>query len=1169
MKIKFLYFCFRALTYNLMSNRNKPNYFKSTMINKLTFKIGDESLPTVMNDSELKASPFADAINLGLKKLEDAIFDANIDSNRKTIHEIYPNKIFSFLGERGSGKTSCLLTTVELLKTRRTADGRSMQEYLAFMPVVDPSFFDNTHNILDIFIGELYHLYQNECKLYRTLPTDKRNRLKSLQTKFKAAKKAIYFLNSREQEKPIDEMEELGRLSDGVELNRIMRELVDEYLKYHNKKTLIVCIDDLDLNIREAYDMMEQIRKYLILPNVVIMLAAKHQQLLQAVCLSLTDHFEPILNHHITKEEIVGMAERYLEKLLPTAQRIYMPEPENFMQSKLEIINGDVSEPFESVEFAVLSLIFQKTGFLFYNHDGETSLIVPRNLRELRHLTTALIRMKSLDEDEGAAHKSNKEQFRQYFREQWMETLTLKQHRIAETILNESNIGKLNKLVVSCLYELSPHLQKWLNTLDDSGASNQTIIRQHKLKEIVNPANNPDNVSIGDVMMLLDLIRKFEDSQDSRRLLFFIMTHYSMLLYELYDDMTCKELLDDNGFKVKQESTSSIPLLRNNNIADYPNYFNLIGGSFFTLSGKTFIPHLRESRELVKINGWVLVQEVKRLIEEDQKGKHEPLFDERLRLVEFFILTLRRHLYIKDGGNYDPEVSDNWRLETATQRFEPFNHAKNILFDVTAPFVNMIYPRYAYDRFNNKLYDVALKYDCSLLNQILSTGRRYPDGNRFADLMSRMAIRNMEVLQDMHLWLSDRRRENRPDGQDEIGSLINFFKLFNRYSVKTYDRESDNNDFLTITYAPIALLGELLEDVAKDNTINSLFNKIFESVDTLMVGASYSKDDLKVIISQIADTDTLSLVNHLDEIFGDRLVLEAEEYVRALTNYPLIDQSIFDALFDNTLKDIYRNTILVKSNGKVEEAKDNEKKATQELTAIKDEMKRFEQKLTLLRERHDSQSEQKSKISAHIVKLEYDIKNLSEQRNILQQKIGQLEKTIGELESNQENIKSSLSTDQTLHNSLLKQIGEWENRLDNPLSLSRKEIESFARTREDLIQQAFTLKSKIDINDKQFSEISKRIQKLQEEIKHAHEVKSESEYKLPELVSRLDEQKGKEKALRNEIDSIISMQNDVLKTITKLSGSVDEAEIKLSETHNQLLKARSAYRSLIGKLNQL
>ena len=1156
------------MTYNLMSNRNKLNYFTSIMKNKLTFKIGGESLPTVMNDDELNASPFADAIYLGLKKLENAIFDTNTDSNKTTIHDIYPNNIFSFLGERGSGKTSCLLTIEKLLKTRKTADGRSMQEYLAFMPVVDPSFFDKTHNILDIFIGELYHLYQNECKQYRTLPTDKRNRLKSLQTRFKAAKKAIYFLNSREQEKPIDEMEELGRLSDGVELNRIMRELVDEYLKYQNKETLIVCIDDLDLNIREAYDMMEQIRKYLILPNVIIMLAAKHQQLLQAVCLSLTHHFKTILDTHITQEEIVSMAERYLEKLLPTAQRIYMPEAENFMQAKLEIINGDDSETFESVEFAVLSLIFQKTGFLFYNHDGETSLIVPRNLRELRHLTTALIRMKSLDEDEGAAHKSNKEQFRQYFREQWMETLTLTQHRIAETILNESNLGKLNKLVVSCLYEFSPHLQKWLNTLDDSGASTKTIIRQSKLKEIVNPANNPTNVSIGDVMMLLELIREFEDSQD-RRLLFFIKTHYSMLLYELYDDMTRKELLDDNGFKDKLETPSSIPLLHNSYTFDYPDYFDLIGGSFFTLYGNTFIPYLRESRELVKINGSVLGKEVRWLIEEDQKEKQDPLFDERLRLVEFFILSLRRHLYIKDGGNYNPEVSDNWRLATATQRFEPFHNAKNILFDVTAPFVNMIYPRYAYDRFNNKLYDIALKHDGSLLNQILSTDRRYPDGNRFADLMSRMAIRNMEVLQDLYLWLSDRRSENRPDGHGKIGSLMNFFREVAKYSVKTYDRERGNKDFHTITYKPMLLLEKVLDDVAADSTLNSLFNRIFASDDTLMAGASYSKDELNAIISQIAGADTLSIINQLDEIFGDRLVIKAEEYVKALANYPLVDRSIFGALFDEQLGDLYRDTLYLISDAKLTESKDNDEKATQKLATIQDEVESLKQKSALLRERYGSLSEKKSQLSAEIVKLEYEITNLSEKRTHHLQKISQLEQSIGELEGNHEKLMSSLTADQALHDSLNKQIGEWENRIENPRGLSKNEIESIARTRDELMHQTFILESKMDTYNNQLSYIHLRIEELHNEADSVRETLTDIETQLPDLVSQQDELKSKENALRNEVDNTGFMLNDVLNKEAKLSSLVAEAEIKSKDAHKQVTKARNAHRSLMMRLNRL
>ena len=51
----------------------------------------------------------------------------------------------------------------------------------------------------------------------------------------------------------------------------------------NGKKKLLIAIDDLDLCNANAYKMAEQIRKYLIIPDVVIIMALKIEQLQMCV----------------------------------------------------------------------------------------------------------------------------------------------------------------------------------------------------------------------------------------------------------------------------------------------------------------------------------------------------------------------------------------------------------------------------------------------------------------------------------------------------------------------------------------------------------------------------------------------------------------------------------------------------------------------------------------------------------------------------------------------------------------------------------------------------------------------------------------------------------------------------------------------------------------------
>lgn len=896
----------------------------------MIFKIGEESLPTVLSDDERKISPFADAINLGLSKLRSAVMtaaDAGSDA------DVYSNNIIPFLGERGTGKTSSLMTVRELIKAETDDKGVSLAKQVSLMPVIDPSFFDKTHNILDIFIGELYHQYQKECDKYASLSTEARQKLKKLQSRFKEAKHAIYFLNDRQQEKPIDELEELGRLSDGVELRRIMHELIQTYLEYYGQKCLIVSIDDLDLNISQSYKMMEEIRKYLLLPKVVILLAAKLDQLRQSIIQELSQHYGKLLDRTVSHGEIGEMAERYLEKFLPTERRVYMPAAEVLMQAQLTVIDREGKPTdFPSVEFAVLSLIFQKTRYLFYNHDGETSLIVPRNLRELRYLVTLLFCMEQPDEKVPDIHRLNKEQFRQYFREQWLQTLTPEQRSFAWRIFDETSLPKLNKLVVTHLYELARNLQGWSAAkADNDNTSSMTDASRRVLGEIVDTANNPVNISVGDLMYLMSMIRRFEDSEESRRLLFFIRTHYSMLLYELYDDMTSSKHLDENGIKVTAPTGKSIPLLRNAHNTDaIPEYFNLAGGSFFTLAGNTYIPHSGSPRELAKINGWALAEETRSIIEsfkklEQEKAAPDDTLKQRLRLVEFFILGLRRNLYTK-RLNYSPEDSDGWRKDVSTRRFAPFNNAKNILFDVTAPFVNVIYPRFAYDRFNKELYPIALACEDSLLNRLLQCDRRRPNRPRFAELMSHAAVRNIEVLDDMQLWLSDKRTDIRPSDRNDAGALRDFFMLFRDgshggYAVKTYDKNPDNGEYYTITFLPLAKLADVLDDVIKSPDLTQRFKDIFISSGQLAFGETYPSDEMLKMASKIEAKGAPWLRRAIQQISSRQKEVDASDFVRSLTQYPVLDPTSARELLDMQLTDYYRNLYLEASDQRLGEYK--------------------------------------------------------------------------------------------------------------------------------------------------------------------------------------------------------------------------------------------------------
>ena len=49
------------------------------------------------------------------------------------------------------------------------------------------------------------------------------------------------------------------------------------------KHYLVIPIDDLDMNIKNGYEQLEQIRKYLMIPKVIVLISANYDQL-EKIC---------------------------------------------------------------------------------------------------------------------------------------------------------------------------------------------------------------------------------------------------------------------------------------------------------------------------------------------------------------------------------------------------------------------------------------------------------------------------------------------------------------------------------------------------------------------------------------------------------------------------------------------------------------------------------------------------------------------------------------------------------------------------------------------------------------------------------------------------------------------------------------------------------------------
>lgn len=535
---------------------------------KLVFTKGDETRPKIenLNNPEvLNTSIFSDIYSRAFDLIYGIAtqqIDVNNDQNRER------NNIVAFIGERGSGKTSCLKSVYKALSEHTFVSG--IKEKILFntsLPTIDPSYLDEQSNILEIVIAHLFKIFKQQVNTnVQTLGEDRLEKKRQLVKRFQEVKDALDCLNSKRIENKYhnDSIEELSKLAAGSNLREKMEKLVDCFLKYcsdgddASKRILVISIDDLDVQTNHTYKMVEQIRKYLIVDKVVILIGVKLVQLSDLIKKKFSEDF----NSDAGKDaQIDDMVARYLMKLLPLSHRLILPSYSEIPDIEL-ILQGETTYDKElSIRDRVLKLIYDKTHMMFYNIYAQDSLIVPYNLREFLNLLSLLDGLPSLhslpDDEREVKKKINRNIFRQYFVESWsLDKLTPKQTVFIEELTN-CDATLINKYIIDYFYrEYEAYLEEKKFRFD---------------RAILQIQNKSYNVSIGDVFYVLSLISNINDVV-TKRLIFAVKTVYSMLLHDKFNEMITYESLKEHSellYNYQNHTRSYKAMNKLNHIFDY------------------------------------------------------------------------------------------------------------------------------------------------------------------------------------------------------------------------------------------------------------------------------------------------------------------------------------------------------------------------------------------------------------------------------------------------------------------------------------------------------------------------------------------------------------------------------------------------------------------------
>ena len=700
------------------------------------------------------------------------------------------SNIIAFCGDRGEGKTSCMRSFMELLGQDSELDNFDKKlpfnaSKIELLDVVDPAFFDKKHNLIELVLGQMYGRLTQKALDDEEYSSELSKKQKLLNS-FQKAKMCLAHLE-KEKKELYDPLEELEALSAGINLQQCLGTLFEEYLKFQGKEKIVLAIDDLDLNMTEGYRMAEQIRKYLNQQSCILLIGLNIGQLTEVIKNSIAKELDV---REWEYEDLPTMAMKYVIKLFPYGNRVFMPSINDLCEVKLQICDrGDSLKELNSlnsVKDEVTRLIFRKTRYLFYNEKGNVSPIVPRNLRSLRLLLGMLLQME--DFKDNASHAANKRVFKSYFFREWTKCLAKGDQDFVNGLIEYLDLGGINKYV---MVHFPQEIRE--SGLDDTDGTN--ISEQ--------------DISLGQVLDNLSYVAKRSTSSDEKLLIFFVRSFYSMKLYELYDVISETQ----NGIYPIASSDDNEVVKVDTLFRNFNQLQKLLNGNYFRYAQNDFLAPRKDgrARDLHAINGRVLNDKLKNVCtqlnlykdadfaEEDnsEEASNWRQFKKDFRECEFFILSTLRSLPSKEKEDttkffFSPESSLPAYMTDYNSNMGFY------LFDVMAPFYNIVNIKYAYKRFAEigDIYDYALNHEWSLLRSMMSAAYVYKgspalkEGENYTDvamhcLISDAVIRNSDVHSSIVETMQTNRLKEKETGST-VGLLEKTYNALTKIGMKTY-----------------------------------------------------------------------------------------------------------------------------------------------------------------------------------------------------------------------------------------------------------------------------------------------------------------------------------------------------------------------------------------------
>lgn len=351
----------------------------------------------------------------------------------------YSGNIIAFAAPRGGGKTATMLSFSEILaKGFRTDtlapvvdnsflnDMKCGQEeqpdaWMArccFLPLtpVAPAVLEGEQNILNVVWSRLYRYAERLLSERRSdrIKEAQKNEIKRSLQKVLSGIKGI-----KDPEKKFSgDLASMQDVCDGLSLSlhfhMLVQNILDLAVGDHNisDRYLVIQLDDADSKMQRVYEVLEDVRKYLMIPNLVILMSVDQSCMSDVVLQDNLRCFPDLIkiDENRLSQDLLKISNKYIDKLIPPTHMIQLPLLNQVViqwgdMLRLKYVHQGDKDIYEwmkndklELETAILMLIYRKTGILFVKPGHYLHNMVPRTLRGFGQFLSHLDSMPNIPE---------------------------------------------------------------------------------------------------------------------------------------------------------------------------------------------------------------------------------------------------------------------------------------------------------------------------------------------------------------------------------------------------------------------------------------------------------------------------------------------------------------------------------------------------------------------------------------------------------------------------------------------------------------------------------------------------------------------------------------------------------------------------------------------------